>query len=232
MHNIPQQISRIQHTIAAITSKHHRPPQSVQLLAVSKKHSALRIAEAFSAGQTAFGENYLQEARDKQNELQDLPIVWHFIGPIQSNKTREIAENFAWVHSVDRLKIATRLSQQRPEYLPPLNICIQINCDNEASKAGVTLEALPELVDAISQLPRLQLRGLMAIPAKRENMLEQQRVFQSLSDTLALLNQLDEQEPTPRFDTLSMGMSDDMEAAIAAGSTMVRIGSAIFGART
>jgi pyridoxal phosphate enzyme (YggS family) len=193
------------------------------LLAVSKTKPAAALREAFAAGLRDFGENYLQEALSKQLELADLPLCWHFIGPIQSNKTRAIAEHFAWVHSVDRLKIAQRLSEQRPAELPPLNICIQVNVSGEASKSGCTPADLPALVAAISALPRLKLRGLMAIPEPTADSAEQNAAFATvriLQDSLNL-----------PLDTLSMGMSHDLEAAIAQGATWVRIGTALFGAR-
>ncbi len=232
MPNIAQRLLNVQKKIAVSASNSGRSADEVQLLAVSKTQPASKLAEAFHAGQTAFGENYLQEAREKQEALKDLPIQWHFIGPIQSNKTREIAEHFDWVHSVDRLKIASRLSQQRPAHLPPLNICLQINIDNEPTKAGATLEELPHLMDAVHALPQLNLRGLMAIPAKRDNFREQISVFEEIRNTL---NRIKLSNPTLRtqaqINTLSMGMSDDMEAAIAAGATIVRVGSAIFGPR-
>jgi pyridoxal phosphate enzyme (YggS family) len=215
----------IQQQISASAKQYGRAESSIQLLAASKTQSADTIEVTFKAGQTAFGENYLQEARDKQAALAHLPIEWHFIGPIQSNKTREIAENFSWVHSVDRLKIATRLSQQRPAHLPPLNICLQVNIDDEASKSGVALQDLEQLTRAITQLPNVQLRGLMAIPKKTVDITQQRSAFATLRharDQLLFITPLD---------TLSMGMSNDMEAAIAEGATIVRVGSAIFGAR-
>tara|TARA_B110000116_G_C16754361_1_gene545025 strand:+ start:343 stop:951 length:609 start_codon:yes stop_codon:yes gene_type:complete len=196
-------------------------------LAVSKTKTAADIRAAFAAEQRHFGENYLQEALEKQQQLVGLNIVWHFIGPIQSNKTGALAEHFQWVHSVDRLKIARRLSEQRLKHLPALNICLQVNLDNEASKSGVTLAELPALADAVAKLPHLKLRGLMAIPAPRSDVNEQQQSLERLQQALKQLNQ---QGYT--LDTLSMGMSGDLEAAIAAGSTMVRIGTDIFGART
>ena len=196
-------------------------------MAVSKTKTAADIRAAFAAEQRHFGENYLQEALEKQQQLVGLNIVWHFIGPIQSNKTGALAEHFQWVHSVDRLKIARRLSEQRLKHLPALNICLQVNLDNEASKSGVTLAELPALADAVAKLPHLKLRGLMAIPAPRSDVNEQQQSLERLQQALKQLNQ---QGYT--LDTLSMGMSGDLEAAIAAGSTMVRIGTDIFGART
>ncbi|CAN7194976.1 YggS family pyridoxal phosphate-dependent enzyme [Pseudomonas sp. GL-B-26] len=217
--NIAQVSSRIH--AAAVAAK--RDEDSVQLLAVSKTKPAEALREAYAAGLRDFGENYLQEALSKQLELTDLPLIWHFIGPIQSNKTRAIAEHFAWVHSVDRLKIAQRLSEQRPADLPPLNICIQVNVSGEASKSGCTPADLPALANAISELPRIKLRGLMAIPEPTEDRAAQDAAFaavQSLQASLSL-----------PLDTLSMGMSHDLESAIAQGANWVRIGTALFGAR-
>jgi pyridoxal phosphate enzyme (YggS family) len=199
-----------------------RPREAIKLLAVSKKHSAESIRLIYSLGQRAFGENYLQEAREKQQALEDLDIEWHFIGPLQSNKTREVAENFSWAHSIDRLKIAQRLSQQRPENLTPLNVCLQVNIDNEISKSGVTFDQLPELIIQVSQMPGIKLRGLMAIPAPKDKYDEQLACFQRLSAIML---------EYPKLDTLSMGMSNDLQAAIVAGSTIVRIGTGIFGQR-
>jgi pyridoxal phosphate enzyme (YggS family) len=217
--NIAQVSSRIR--AAALASR--RDEHSVQLLAVSKTKPAKALREAYAAGLRDFGENYLQEALGKQLELADLPLIWHFIGPIQSNKTRAIAEHFAWVHSVDRLKIAQRLSEQRPADLPPLNICIQVNVSGEASKSGCTPADLPALANAISELPRLTLRGLMAIPEPTDDRAEQDAAFAAVQSLQASLN-------LP-LDTLSMGMSHDLESAIAQGATWVRIGTALFGAR-
>ena len=200
-----------------------RDVTSVHLLAVSKTKPAAALREAYAAGLRDFGENYLQEARAKQVELADLPLSWHFIGPIQSNKTRDIAEHFAWVHSVDRLKIAQRLSEQRPADLPPLNICIQVNVSGEASKSGCTPHDLPALAAAINVLPRLKLRGLMAIPEPTDDRSEQDAAFATVRTLLQSLNM--------GLDTLSMGMSHDLESAIAQGATWVRIGTALFGAR-
>ena len=200
-----------------------RDVTSVHLLAVSKTKPAAALREAYAAGLRDFGENYLQEARAKQVELADLPLSWHFIGPIQSNKTRDIAEHFDWVHSVDRLKIAQRLSEQRPAELAPLNICIQVNVSGEASKSGCTPADLPALATAISALPRLKLRGLMAIPEPTEDRVEQDRAFATVRHLQESLNL--------GLDTLSMGMSHDLESAIAQGATWVRIGTALFGAR-
>ncbi|MGF6283697.1 YggS family pyridoxal phosphate-dependent enzyme [Pseudomonas silensiensis] len=217
--NIAQVSSRIH--AAALAAK--RDEDSVQLLAVSKTKPAEALREAYAAGLRDFGENYLQEALSKQLELADLPLIWHFIGPIQSNKTRAIAEHFAWVHSVDRLKIAQRLSEQRPADLPPLNICIQVNVSGEASKSGCTPADLPALANAISELPRIKLRGLMAIPEPTEDRAAQDAAFAAVQSLQASLN-------LP-LDTLSMGMSHDLESAIAQGATWVRIGTALFGAR-
>ncbi|QHD48550.1 YggS family pyridoxal phosphate-dependent enzyme [Vreelandella aquamarina] len=206
-----------------------RSPISATLLAVSKTKPAEMLREAWQHGQREFGENYLQEALDKQAALEDLDgIVWHFIGPLQSNKTRAVAEQFAWVHSVDRLKIAKRLSEQRPAALPPLNVCLQVNISREASKSGVLPEDALALAQEIAALPGLALRGLMAIPAPAET-LEAQR--QPLAALRQLLEELQTALPEAPLDTLSMGMSDDLEAAVLEGATLVRLGTAIFGAR-
>ena len=223
MSTIADNIVKVTSRIRAATLAAHRVEHSVQLLAVSKTKPAEALREAHAAGICDFGENYLQEALGKQLELADLPLIWHFIGPIQSNKTRAIAEHFAWVHSVDRLKIAQRLSEQRPADLPPLNICIQVNVSGEASKSGCTPEDLPALAQAISQLPRIRLRGLMAIPEPTEDRAAQDAAFAAVQQLQASLN-------LP-LDTLSMGMSHDLESAIAMGATWVRIGTALFGAR-
>ncbi|MBS4087798.1 YggS family pyridoxal phosphate-dependent enzyme [Pseudomonas rustica] len=223
MSTIADNISHVGSRIQTATQAAHRPENSVQLLAVSKTKPAEALREAYAAGLRDFGENYLQEALSKQLELADLPLIWHFIGPIQSNKTRAIAEHFDWVHSVDRLKIAQRLSEQRPAELPPLNICIQVNVSGEASKSGCTPEDLPALAAAISTLPRLKLRGLMAIPEPTDDRAEQDAAFAAVQKLQASLD-------LP-LDTLSMGMSHDLESAIAQGATWVRIGTALFGAR-
>ena len=200
----------------------------IQLLAVSKTKPADMVREAWSLGQRHFGENYLQEALDKIITLADLKdIHWHFIGPIQSNKTRDIASNFHWVHSVDRLKIAKRLNDQRPAELPPLNICLQVNISGEDSKSGVLLNELSELVAAVNELPNLKLRGLMAIPAPENDPDKQRTPFRTMAENLKALNE----EQGLSMDTLSMGMTGDLETAIQEGSTMVRIGTALFGAR-
>ena len=223
MSTIAENISTLAERIRSAAQAVQRDPASVGLLAVSKTKPASDLREAYDAGLRDFGENYLQEALGKQAELSDLPLIWHFIGPIQSNKTRAIAEHFAWVHSVDRLKIAQRLSEQRPPELPPLNICIQVNVSGEASKSGCSPEDLPALAQAISALPNLKLRGLMAIPEPTDDRDEQNASFAAVSTLQAQLG-------LP-LDTLSMGMSHDLEAAIAQGATWVRIGTALFGAR-
>lgn len=223
MSTIADNIGLVSQRIRAAADAVQRDANSIHLLAVSKTKPAQAVREAYAAGMCDFGENYLQEALGKQAELTDLPLSWHFIGPIQSNKTRAIAENFAWVHSVDRLKIAQRLSEQRPADLPPLNICIQVNVSGEASKSGCTPADLPALAQAISALPRVKLRGLMAIPEPTEDRAAQDAAFSTVRDLQASLN-------LP-LDTLSMGMSHDLESAIAQGATWVRIGTALFGAR-
>lgn len=212
--------------VAKATIEAHRAVADVHLLAVSKTFPAEAVREAYQGGQRAFGENYLQEALDKKALLNDLPLEWHFIGPIQSNKTRPIAEHFAWVHSVDRLKVAQRLSEQRPVDMPPLNICLQVNVSGEESKSGVALNEAAQLAQEIAQLPRLKLRGLMSIPAPASEESEQRAAFAKMRVLLAQLN-----ERGLSLDTLSMGMSHDFPAAIKEGATIVRIGTAIFGTR-
>ena len=204
----------------------NRAPADVQLLAVSKTRAAEQIAELFQLGQHHFGENYLQEALDKQSLLQTLPITWHFIGPIQSNKTRAIASHFDWVHSVDRIKIARRLSEQRPEHLPPLNICLQVNISNETNKAGCSVDECLEFIHLVSTLPQLKVRGLMAIPRATKVLAEQQTAFGALAELLKKCQPLH-----PSLTTLSMGMSADMGPAIKQGATIVRVGTALFGPR-
>ncbi|TYC55116.1 YggS family pyridoxal phosphate-dependent enzyme [Zoogloea oleivorans] len=203
-----------------------REPAGVRLLAVSKTWPADSVREAAAAGQRAFGENYVQEGVAKVEALAGLGLEWHFIGPLQSNKTRLVANSFAWVHSIDRLKIAERLSEQRDVHLPPLDVCIQVNVSGEASKSGVAPDDLPELARAVAALPRLRLRGLMAIPEPTSDVALQRARFASLRQLREQLN-----AGGLQLDTLSMGMSDDLEAAIAEGSTMVRVGTAIFGGR-
>ncbi|MGH8456014.1 MAG: YggS family pyridoxal phosphate-dependent enzyme [Stenotrophobium sp.] len=200
--------------------------ETVRLLAVSKNFRVDAVMQAIAAGQREFGENYLQEALEKIAQIPRAGIQWHFIGPIQSNKTRAIAENFDWAQSVDRLRIARRLSEQRPEHLPPLNVCVQVNVSAESSKSGCAAADAPDLCHAVAQLPRLKLRGLMAIPAPITDTAEARRTFGALH---ALYEKI--RQSGLEIDTLSAGMSDDLEAAIAKGSTLVRIGTAIFGKR-
>ncbi len=208
------------------TQRAGRNPNEIKLLAVSKTFSTAAIREAFAAGQRDFGESYVQEAQAKLAELHDLPIVWHYIGPLQSNKTRAVATQFAWVHSVDRVSIAQRLSAQRPVDLPPLQVCLQVNISHESSKSGVATADIFTLAAAVSALPNLQLRGLMAIPAPTDDQAAQRIAFAQVAQLLQQLNQTG-----LGLDTLSMGMSHDFPAAIAEGATIVRIGTAIFGAR-
>lgn len=220
--------------LAAIAAK--REPEDIQLLAVSKTFPARDIEEAMHAGQTAFGENYVQEGVQKIEQLAKLRpwLQWHFIGPLQSNKTREVAAHFDWVHSIDRLKIAERLSSQRAEFpeLGELQVCVQINVSQEDSKSGISLEEVDTLCDAVSKLPNLVLRGLMAIPAPSTDIHQQRQAFSAVRECFINIKAKHSHDlKFDFFDTLSMGMSDDMEAAIAEGSTMVRIGSAIFGKR-
>ena len=203
-----------------------RSPDAVKLLAVSKTKSAEAVREAHAAGQMAFGENYIQEGVDKIAALADLSLEWHCIGPIQSNKTKLVAENFAWVHSIDRLKIAERLSAQRPANLPPLQVCLQVNVDGGSNKSGVSPDELLALAQAVAKLPRLQLRGIMTIPEPAETEVAARKVHHEAKVLFDSLNAAD-----LRVDTLSMGMTGDLEAAIAEGSTCVRVGTAIFGAR-
>lgn len=241
---ISQKLQAVHTSIQAAARAVSRRPDSVTLLAVSKTFGADAVAEAVAAGQRAFGENYLQEAIDKMAAVKealgaapdsaqyaDVLLEWHFIGPIQSNKTKPIAEHFDWVHTVDREKIAQRLSAQRPAHLPPLNICLQVNISGEASKSGVAPSAVLETARAIAGLPHLILRGLMTIPEPTEDEQKQHAAFRQ---TRELLQQLRAELPdqAAQLDTLSMGMSADMVAAIAEGATIVRVGSAIFGHRT
>ena len=216
----------VERRIAAACAQAARPRSTVRLLAVSKTFGADAVAQAHAAGQTAFGENYIQEAVDKILALYHLPLEWHCIGPIQSNKTRLVAEHFDWVHTIDRLKIAQRLSEQRPTHLEPLQVCIQVNVDGGASKSGVAVSDALALAQAVAELPRLRLRGLMCIPEPAPNFIASCAVF-ARARTL-----FDEMKAAGMpLDTLSMGMSGDLEAAITSGSTMVRVGSAIFGLR-
>lgn len=212
--------------MAQAVSAAGRSPSVVSLLAVSKSFDADAVRALAAQGQWAFGESYLQEALPKQEKLADLPLEWHFIGPIQSNKTRPIATQFSWVHGIDRLKVAERLSAQRPDDLPPLQVCIELNVSGESSKGGVTLAALAALADAVAALPRIQLRGLMAIPSHEDDMQAQRRAFHQVREAFDALNTRGHV-----LDTLSMGMSGDLEAAILEGATIVRVGTALFGER-
>ena len=214
--------SRLDHAAAQFGRK----AVDIGLLAVSKQQPVAVIRALAQAGQKDFGESYLQEALPKLDALGDLPLTWHYIGQVQSNKTRSIAERFAWIHTIDRLRIAARLNEQRPHYAPALNVCIQVKLADEPEKAGISLEELPSLAAEVSNLPKLRLRGLMCIPPLTQTFDEQRGYFATLARALANLN-------TQGFtmDTLSMGMSDDLEAAVAAGATIVRVGTAIFGER-
>ena len=230
MPNIENNITLVTARVNQAAIAAGRSPDEILLLAVSKTRSAEDIRSAINAGIREFGENYLQEAVEKIAQLAAENVQWHFIGPIQSNKTRLVAENFSWAHSVDRLKIAQRLSEQRPSRLPPLNICLQVNIDNEASKSGFATEETEAAALAIAQLPGLKLRGLMAIPRAEPTYDQQIVAFRALADLRDRINQsLDNSE---KLDTLSMGMSSDLEAAISQGSTTVRVGTDIFGKRT
>ena len=227
MTSIQHNLQQVRQRIAAAATRCGRAPEEITLLAVSKTKPASAVEEAAAAGQIDFGENYVQEGVEKIPSLASHPaLTWHFIGPLQSNKSRLVAEHFAWCHTVDRQKIAQRLNDQRPEHLPPLNVLIQVNISDENSKSGIMLEAVAGLAQDISAMPRLRLRGLMAIPAPEQDYQRQLAVCQQMADAFHQLKQ-----QYRDVDTLSLGMSDDMEAAIAAGSTMVRIGTAIFGAR-
>lgn len=222
---IAERLEVVRQRIAIAERMAGRPAGSVCLIAVSKGHPVAALREAVRVGQRHFGENYLQEALAKQELLEDEPnLVWHFIGPLQSNKTWFIATRFDWVHGVERLKIAERLSEQRPAELSPLNVCLQVNISREDSKSGVSVENLPALAADVAQLPRLRLRGLMAIPAPADDPRQQGQPLRALRQALESL-------AIPGLDTLSMGMSDDLEAAVAEGATLVRIGTAIFGPR-
>jgi pyridoxal phosphate enzyme (YggS family) len=226
MQNIENNLALVHQQIEQAATDYHRESSSISLLAVGKKKPSSDLRNAYNCGQRDFGENYLQEAQAKMLELADLDIVWHFIGPVQSNKTRVLAESFDWVHCVDRLKIARRLSDQRPASMPPLNICIQVNIDLEDSKSGVAPDDIIALAEAFRDLPNIRLRGLMAIPAQRSDFESQREPFAKMKQALQ-----DLQQRGLECDTLSMGMSHDMQAAIAEGSTLVRIGTAIFGER-
>jgi len=227
MDTIEKRLQAVKSRIARACAAAGRDPRDLVLVAVSKTFPADAVRAAHAAGQRDFGENHAQDAVAKIDALADLDLVWHFIGPIQSNKTRTIAAHFAWVHSIDRLTIAERLAAQRPGQLPPLQACIQVNVSGEATKSGVAPAEAPALARAVAALPRLQLRGLMAIPEPTDDPALQRRRFESLRDLRDRLA-----ADGLALDTLSMGMSDDLESAIAAGATMVRVGTAIFGARS
>lgn len=230
MGSIGSNLQEVKRRIAAASASAGRDANSVTLLAVSKTFPAQAVREAFALGQRDFGENYVQESLDKIAALADLrgQLRWHLIGPLQSNKTRPVAEAFDWVHSVDRLKIAQRLAEQRPAWLPPLQLCLQVNVSGEASKSGVAPAELPALAQAVAALPgqRVRLRGLMSIPEPAADPLAQRQPHRQLRELLAALH-----DQGLALDTLSMGMSADIEAAVAEGSTLVRVGSALFGQR-
>ena len=224
--SVSANLAQVRKRIALACHAAGRSPDSVQLLAVSKTMPAQAVRDAYAAGQLAFGENYIQEGVDKIASLADLPLVWHCIGPVQSNKTKLVAENFAWVHSIDRLKIAERLSAQRPAHLPPLQVCLQVNVDGGSNKSGVAPTELLALANAVAQLPQLQLRGIMTIPEPADTEAAARAVHHQAHTLFESLN-----ASGLKLDTLSMGMTSDLEAAIAEGSTCVRVGTAIFGAR-
>ncbi|NWO57698.1 YggS family pyridoxal phosphate-dependent enzyme [Chromohalobacter israelensis] len=227
--NIVESLEDARNRLRTALTNAGRDPASAHLLAVSKTQPAASVRQAFEAGQREFGENYVQEALDKQAALADLDaIVWHFIGPLQSNKTRAVAEHFQWVHTLDRERIARRLAAQRPPALGPLDVCLQVNVSGEASKSGVAPADLPALADVVATLPQLRLRGLMTLPAPSDELATQRRPFAELRELLASLRQRHPQAP---LDTLSMGMSGDLEAAVLEGATWVRLGTAIFGQR-
>ena len=229
MPTIQENITAVQKRLQQAASDAGRNPAEIQLLPVSKTRNIAQISQAITSGVFCFGENYLQEAMDKIDQLDDSKLDWHFIGPLQSNKTRQAAENFAWVHTVDRVKIAQRLSAQRPDDMPALNICLQINIDNEASKSGFNRDQAVEVAATIAQLPKLKLRGLMAIPKPRTVYKEQRQAFAQLRVLMEQINST--LDNCHKLDTLSMGMSADLEAAVAEGATLVRVGTDIFGAR-
>lgn len=225
--SLSQNLNDIHHAMKQAEEEAHRPPKSVMLLAVSKQQSAIKIIEAYRLGITHFGENYLQEALSKMDELQHLPLCWHFLGPIQSNKTKAIANHFDWVHSVNRIKIAELLSKHRPPNQAPLNVCLQINLVAEETKSGISPHEAMGLAMAVSQLPYLKLRGLMTIPLPKINDEAQYHLFTRLNHLMHEINK----QAGLSMDTLSMGMSDDFIPAIKAGATLIRIGQALFGQR-
>lgn len=226
MSDVAGRLATVRERIRAAEVRFGRSPGSVTLLAVSKRQPPEALREALAAGQHAFGENYLQEALAKREALAGCPVEWHLVGPLQSNKTKPAAECFDWIHTLDRLKVARRLSAQRPAERPPLNCCIQINVSGEASKSGVAPEEAPALAEAVAALSGLRLRGLMTLPAPADGLEAQRRPFRRLRALLERIN-----ARGLELDTLSMGMSDDLEAAVAEGATLVRIGTAVFGPR-
>jgi len=226
LENVARNLAAVYARMEAAAERAGRDAGSVRLLAVSKTQPAEVLAAAWDAGQRDFGENYLQEALPKLDALADRAVQWHFIGNLQSNKTREVAERFDWIHTVDRESIARRLSDQRPAELPPLQLCLQVNVSGEGSKGGVAPERLAELAEAVAALPRLVLRGLMSIPAPARGLEAQRTPHRRLRELMEALNRRGH-----RLDTLSMGMSEDLEAAVLEGATLIRIGTAIFGAR-
>ena len=226
LETIAARLRALKARISELERHYGRPAGSVGLVAVSKTKPAEAVAEAFAEGQRDFGENQLQDAEAKLEALRNLDIVWHFIGPIQSNKTRGIAESFAWVHSLDRVKIARRLNDQRPQGLPVMNVCVQVNVSGESTKSGIRVDELEEFTSVVAGLPGLKLRGLMTIPRPSDDFEDQRQPFRELRDAMDGLKRQGHE-----LDTLSMGMTDDMEAAIAEGATWVRVGTAIFGPR-
>jgi pyridoxal phosphate enzyme (YggS family) len=226
MSSIAQSLEKIRNRVTVLERRYGRAPGDVRVLAVSKTKPPQAVLAAAEAGQREFGENHVQDALTKLDALEHLDLVWHFIGPIQSNKTRVVASRFDWVHSIDRAKIARRLNEQRPGNLAPLNVCIQVNVSGESSKSGVQANQVDELIQVVSELPRLRLRGLMTLPSPCDDLDEQRRPFAELRGILEAQN-----ATGLGLDTLSMGMTNDMEAAIAEGATIVRIGTAIFGPR-
>jgi pyridoxal phosphate enzyme (YggS family) len=224
--NVRDRLAETRNRIASVAMRYGREPDSVRLIAVSKTQSADAVRAAAAFGQMDFGENYLQEALPKLAALADLPLTWHFIGQLQGNKTRAVAENFHWVHTLDRERIAVRLNEQRHAHSPPLNVCIQVRLEDEPGKGGISKTEVLALARTVLELPRLRLRGLMCIPPQREGFEAQRQLFAELADCARALR-----EQGMPIDTLSMGMSGDLEAAVAAGATCVRIGTAIFGER-
>lgn len=222
---LAERLARVRAGLADACRQAHRPEESVRLIAVSKTRTTAEVAALAALGQKDFGENYLQEALDKITALRGQDLCWHFIGPIQSNKTRDIAAHFDWVHSLDRERVARRLNEQRPSHLPPLNVCLQVNIDDEDSKSGVAPEEVAALAASVAALPRLRLRGLMAIP-RPDSPDRGRNAFHRLAMTLSALS-----HTMPDLDTLSMGMSDDFDVAIAEGATCIRVGTALFGPR-